>query len=66
MKLKVLVCAYSCLLESGVRFVGGEAVLGWNIVQQLGRFHQIWVLTHLQNRQGIERTYQWIEKELKK
>jgi len=49
-----------------VRFVGGEAVLGWNIVQQLGRFHQIWVLTHLQNRQGIERTYQWIEKELKK
>ena len=54
MKLKVLVCAYSCLFESGVRFVGGEAVLGWNIIQQLGRFHQVWVLTHLQNRQGIE------------
>lgn len=54
MKLKVLVCAYSCLFESGVRFVGGEAVLGWNIIQQLGRFHQVWVLTHFQNRQGIE------------
>lgn len=54
MRLKVLVCAYSCLFESGVRFIGGEAVLGWNVVQQLGRFHQIWVLTHSQNRQGIE------------
>ncbi|MFZ6017572.1 MAG: glycosyltransferase family 4 protein [Nitrospirota bacterium] len=28
--------------------------MGWNVVQQLGRFHQIWVLTHSQNRQGIE------------
>lgn len=55
MRLKVLVCAYSCLFESGVRFIGGEAVLGWNVVQQLGRFHQIWVLTHSQNRQGIEK-----------
>ena len=34
--------------------VGGEAVLGWNIVRQLGRFHQVWVLTAASNRPGIE------------
>jgi glycosyltransferase involved in cell wall biosynthesis len=49
-----LTCAYACLLEEGVSFVGGEAVLGWNLVRQLGRFHQVWVLTSSANRAGIE------------
>ncbi len=54
--MKVLVCAYSCLSESGVKFIGGEASLGWNGVKHLSRFHQVWVLTHLHNRQAIEET----------
>jgi len=53
-KLKVLVCAYACLGESGVKVKGGEAVLGWNVVKQLTRFHQLYVLTHSQNRAAIE------------
>jgi glycosyltransferase involved in cell wall biosynthesis len=53
-KLRVLTCAYACLLEDGVPVVGGEAVLGWNLVCQLGRFHQVWVLTSASNRLGIE------------
>jgi glycosyltransferase involved in cell wall biosynthesis len=53
-KLRILTCAYACLLEDGVPVVGGEAVLGWNIAGQLGRFHQVWVLTSASNRPGIE------------
>jgi glycosyltransferase involved in cell wall biosynthesis len=53
-KLRILTCAYACLLEDGVPVIGGEAVLGWNIVQQIGRFHQVWVLTSASNRPGIE------------
>jgi glycosyltransferase involved in cell wall biosynthesis len=53
-KLRVLACAYACVLEEGAPVVGGEAVLGWNIVRQIGRFHQVWVLTSASNRHGIE------------
>jgi glycosyltransferase involved in cell wall biosynthesis len=53
-KLRILTCAYACVLEEGAPVVGGEAVLGWNIVRQLGRFHQVWVLTAASNRPGIE------------
>jgi glycosyltransferase involved in cell wall biosynthesis len=53
-KLRILTCAYACVFEDGVPVVGGEAVLGWNIVQQIGRFHQVWVLTSASNRPGIE------------
>lgn len=53
-KLRILTCAYACLFEDGVPVIGGEAVLGWNIVQQIGRVHQVWVLTSAANRPGIE------------
>lgn len=53
-KLRVLACAYACLFESGSPVSGGEAVLGWNLVRQLARFHDIWVLTVTSNRSGIE------------
>ena len=33
--------------------MGGEAVLGWNLAHQLGRFHDVWVLTSASNRPGI-------------
>ncbi|XOB41513.1 MAG: glycosyltransferase family 4 protein [Candidatus Nealsonbacteria bacterium] len=58
-KLKVLVCAYACQPGGSLKWVGlGELILGWNIVNQLGRFHRIWVLTHSQNRAGIEAALQ--------
>lgn len=55
MKEKVLVCAYSCVSESGVKNIGGEAELGWNIVKQLSRFFDVYVLTHSYNRESIEK-----------
>ena len=53
-KLRVLACAYACLLESGSPISGGEATLGWNLTRQLARFHDVWVLTATSNRAGIE------------
>ena len=54
MKLKVLVCAYACCAEEGGRFKGGEGTLGWNVIRQLARFHEVSVLTALRNRSGIQ------------
>jgi glycosyltransferase involved in cell wall biosynthesis len=53
-KLKLLVCVYACLLESGSPVSGGEATLGWSLVRQLARFHDVWALTATSNRAGIE------------
>jgi hypothetical protein len=54
-KLRVLASAFACA-PGGVseKFGAGELILGWNVVQQLARFHEVWVLTHFQNREAIE------------
>lgn len=49
-----MACAYACVQEEGASVAGGEAVLGWNMVRQLGRFHHVWVLTAASNRAAIE------------
>lgn len=48
-KLKVLVSAYACESEKG-----SEPGVGWNWVQQIGRFHEVWVITRSSNRKSIE------------
>ena len=50
----VLVIAFACCPPHGKRFSGGEDVLGWNLVKQISRFCETWVLTHAKNRQDIE------------
>jgi len=47
--MKVLVSAYAC--EPGQ---GSEPGVGWNWVQQIARFHDVWVLTQEGGRQGIK------------
>lgn len=55
MKLRVLACAFACSPGAAMgRFGGGEQILGWNVVRQLSRFHQVWVLTSTRNRAAIE------------
>lgn len=51
---KVLVCVYSCVSESGVNQIGGEAELGWNLVKQLSRFFDVYAITHSNNQAAIE------------
>jgi glycosyltransferase involved in cell wall biosynthesis len=46
---KVLLSAYAC--EPGQ---GSEQGVGWNWVQQIARFHEVWVLTRANNRRVIE------------
>jgi glycosyltransferase involved in cell wall biosynthesis len=47
--MKVLVSAYSCEPERG-----SESAVGWNCVQQIARFHEVWVVTRTNNRHSIE------------
>lgn len=58
-QLRILACAYACSPGAGAdRFGGGEEILGWNLVRQLDRFHNGWILTHPRNRSGIEAALQ--------
>jgi glycosyltransferase involved in cell wall biosynthesis len=47
--LRVLITAYAC--EPAL---GSEAGIGWNLVEQVSRFHEAWVITRANNRPRIE------------
>ena len=47
--LKVLISAYACRPN-----MGSEPGVGWNIVRELVKFHEIWVITRENNRSYIE------------
>lgn len=54
-RLKVLISAFACAPGgASEKFGAGELILGWNVALQLARFHEVWVLTHFQNRDSIE------------
>lgn len=53
-RLKVLVSAYACNPLSTEASYPGEAILGWNLVKQLSRFHDLWVITRAYNRDALE------------
>jgi glycosyltransferase involved in cell wall biosynthesis len=46
--MRILLSAYSCDPQRG-----SEPGVGWNVVQQAARFHDVWVLTHNEGREGI-------------
>lgn len=46
--MKVLVSAYACEPE-----IGSEPSVGWNCVQQIARFHEVWVVTRAANRHSV-------------
>ncbi len=57
-KIKILVCAFACVMDPDRRFgfgEGGEVSLGWNVALQLSRFYQVSVLTHIGNKEAIEK-----------
>jgi glycosyltransferase involved in cell wall biosynthesis len=47
--LKLLVAAYACRPGQG-----SEPGVGWNLVRELAKYHQVWVLTRENNRSPIE------------
>ncbi|MEB3280503.1 MAG: glycosyltransferase [Lyngbya sp.] len=48
-RLNVLISAYACRPGEG-----SEPGVGWNIVRELVKYHQVWVLTRENNRPEIE------------
>jgi glycosyltransferase involved in cell wall biosynthesis len=52
-KLKVLVSAYACNPLGAAELHPGEDLTGWRLVQQIARFHDVWVLAHGYNSRGI-------------
>jgi len=47
--MKILISAYAC--EPGR---GSEPGVGWNVVREVSRYHQVWVLTSNCHRASIE------------
>lgn len=48
-RMRVLITAYAC--EPAL---GSEAGIGWNSVEQVSRFHEVWVITRANNRTRID------------
>lgn len=57
-QLRILVCAFACDPKADSGLGSSEDLLGWNIVKQIGRFHETWVVTSPLNKSGIEATLQ--------
>lgn len=47
--MKILLSAYACEPDKG-----SEPGVGWNWAKQSSRFHEVWVLTRINNRPAIE------------
>jgi len=52
-RLKVLVSAYACNPSGSLNLHPGEDLTGWRLMEQLARFHDLWVITHRYNEAGI-------------
>jgi glycosyltransferase involved in cell wall biosynthesis len=52
--MKILVCTFACHPGDGAGFSGGEDLLGWNIVHQIARFHDVTALTLADNHAAID------------
>ena len=55
-RLRVLASAFSCHSGAGSGLGGGEDILGWSMVQQLARFHEVWAITYAANKNSLEQT----------
>ena len=51
---RILTCVFACCPPGLPGFKGGEDVLGWNLLLQVGKHHDVWAMTQAENRAGIE------------
>ena len=56
--LRVLACAFTCCPPGTPGFAGGESQLGWNLLKQIGRFHEVWAITQSEDRPSLESALQ--------
>ena len=55
-KRRILASAFTCCPPGKPGFSGGEDVLGWNLLLQIARFHEVWALTQTEDRPSIEQS----------
>ena len=55
---RILACAFTCCPPGTPGFRGGEDVLGWNLLLQITKSHDTWVLTREEDRPSIEQKLQ--------
>src|ERR1700758_1057108 len=48
--MRVLISAYACQPDAG-----SEPGVGWHLVRQVSRFHEVWIITWARNRDAIEK-----------
>ena len=51
---RILASAFTCCPPGKPGFSGGEDTLGWQLLQQIARSHQVWALTQTEDREDIE------------
>jgi len=49
-----LASAFACCPPGRPGFSGGEDTLGWNLVRQIARFHEVWTITNAEWRSSID------------
>jgi glycosyltransferase involved in cell wall biosynthesis len=54
-RLKVLISAYACNPVGSLQLHPGEDITGWRLVEQITRFHDVWVITDSCNREEVEK-----------
>lgn len=53
-RVRVLASAFTCCPDTQPGFTGGEDVLGWNLINQISKHHDLWVITQAEDREAIE------------
>ena len=51
---RILACAFTCSPPGSAGFTGGEDILGWNLLIQIAKNHDVWALTQEEDRSSIE------------
>jgi glycosyltransferase involved in cell wall biosynthesis len=54
---KVLISAYACNPAGDPHLHPGEDLVGWNLVEQMAKHADLWVITHDYNRKEIEKAH---------
>lgn len=54
-KGKILASAFTCCPPGQPGFTGGEDVLGWSLLQEIAKSHEVWAITHAEDQSSIDR-----------
>jgi glycosyltransferase involved in cell wall biosynthesis len=53
-RYRILACTFTCCPPGKPGFTGGEDILGWNLLKQITRRHEVWSLTNAEDRDSVE------------